>query len=106
MKIHGSLFLWVPIIIFLLYLAINNMPKGLLDIALLIIYICYCTINAIALFAFLLYTDVREDTRNVYNIIKFNIKDIISLIVTIIIIPLILIPFITYFLNDKLTVNI
>lgn len=106
MKIHGSLFLWVPTIIFLLYLGINNTPKVVSDIILLIIYICYCIINVIAVFAFSFSREVRDDTRTAYNNIKFKIKEIIELLLLIIVIPLILIPFITYFLNDKLTVKI
>lgn len=102
MKIYGSLFLWIPITIFLIWLGIKELPDSVLYNIKMALIVLYGIFNIIAIVFYLSDYELRQDIRNILLVDKSYSE----LIIPIIIAPIMLIPLITIYLNDKLTINI
>ena len=102
MKIYGSLFLWVPVTIFLIWLGIKELPDSILYNIKMALIVLYGIFNIIAIVCYLADYELRQDIR--YTLLVD--KSYSELIIPIIVSPIILIPLITIYLNDKLTIKI
>lgn len=99
MKIHGSLFLWIPIAVFLIWLGINELPYEILKIIKYVGVGLFLFWNFIAIIIFTTDIDMRRECKD-------SINKPLVLLGMFIFIPIYIIPILTYYLNDKLTIKI
>ena len=100
MKIYGSLFLWVPLAIFLIWLGIKELPDDVLVKIKEVLLVVFALWNILVIIMFIFDKDIRKSVK---ELILINFSEVL---ITIVLCPIMLIPFITYYLNDKLTIKI
>jgi hypothetical protein len=100
MKIYGSLFLWIPLTVFLIWLGIKELPDECVNGIYNLLLILFGMWNFFWLVAFFSEIDIRTYLKELILEKKFELLSII------IFCPIYIIPILTYYLNNKLTIKI
>ena len=99
MKIYGSLFLWIPLTVFLIWLGIKELPDEVLQWIKVSLLVLFGIWNILAIIMFLTDRDARIECKKAIN-------QPIVILGTLIFVPILIIPIITYYLNHKFTIKI
>ena len=100
MKIYGSLFLWIPLTVFLIWLGIKELPDEVLHYIGSTLLILFAAWNFVVIMMFIFIEDIRYDVK------KLAVEEPLDALLWVLLCPILFIPIITYYLNDKFTIKI